>query len=83
MSIKKYTKRIKLCLTIYVAYVKVYTANTTSEVNTMSEEQKKQAEKLTTEMNKLTPEMREKALIFMQGMAAMVQTVKQDEQKEA
>lgn len=83
MSIKKYTKRIKLCLTIYVAYVRVYTANTTSEVNTMSEEQKKQAEKLTTEMNKLTPEMREKALIFMQGMAAMVQPVKQDERKEA
>ena len=46
----------------------------------MSEEQKRQAEKLTTEMNKLTPEMREKALIFMQGMA---QPVKQDEQKEA
>lgn len=37
MSIKKYTKRIKLCLTIYVAYVKVYTANTTSEVNTRME----------------------------------------------
>ncbi len=49
----------------------------------MSEEQKRQAEKLTTEMNKLTPEMREKALIFMQGMAAMAQPVKQDEQKEA
>ena len=38
----------------------------------MSEEQKQQAEKISAEINKLTPEMREKALIFMQGMAAMV-----------
>lgn len=49
----------------------------------MSEEQKKQVEDIAAEMNKLTPEMREKALIFMQGMAAMAQPVKQDEQKEA
>lgn len=48
----------------------------------MSEEQKKQARKLSTELNKLTPEMREKALIFMQGMAAMVAPM-QAERKEA
>ena len=48
----------------------------------MSEEQKKQAREISTELNKLTPEMREKALIFMQGMAAMVQPM-QAERKEA
>lgn len=48
----------------------------------MSEEQKKQAEKISAEIAKLSPEMREKALIFMQGMAAMVQPVKM-EKKEA
>ncbi len=47
----------------------------------MSEEQKRQAEKISAEINKLTPEMREKALIFMQGMAAMVKPAK--EKKEA
>lgn len=48
----------------------------------MSEEQKKQAREISTELNKLTPEMREKALIFMQGMAAMVAPM-QAERKEA
>lgn len=50
----------------------------------MSEEQKKQVEKISEEINRLTPEMREKALIFMQGMAAMVQPPKlMAEKKEA
>lgn len=50
----------------------------------MSEEQKQQAEKISAEINKLTPEMREKVLIFMQGMAAMVQPAKlMNEKKEA
>lgn len=44
----------------------------------MSEEQKQQAEKISAEINKMTPEMREKALIFMQGMAAMVQPAKSE-----
>ena len=48
----------------------------------MSEEQKKQARELSTELNKLTPEMREKALTIMQGMAATVQPM-QEERKEA
>ena len=48
----------------------------------MPEEQKKQAERITAELKKLTPEMREKALIFMQGMAAMVQPAG-NEKKEA
>lgn len=40
----------------------------------MSEEQKKQATQLARELNKLTPEAREKAMIFIQGMVAMVGT---------
>ena len=48
----------------------------------MSEEQKKQAEKISAEINKMTPEMREKALILMQVMAAMGQAAK-SEKKEA
>lgn len=31
---------------------------------------------------KLTPEMREKALIFMQGMAAMVQPAKSEKKEQ-
>lgn len=49
----------------------------------MSEEQKKQVEDIAAEMNKLTPELREGAPMYLQGMAAMAQPVKQDEQKEA
>ena len=37
----------------------------------MAEEQKKMAAQMAQELNKLTPEMREKAMIFMQGMVAM------------
>lgn len=48
----------------------------------MSEEQKQQAEKISEEINKLTPEMREKALIFMQGMAAMVQPAKSEKKEQ-
>ena len=48
----------------------------------MSEEQKKQAEKISEEINKLTPEMREKALIFMQGMAAMGQPAKREKKEK-
>lgn len=49
----------------------------------MSEEQKQQAEKISVEINKLTPEMREKALIFMQGMAAMVQPKSEKKEQPA
>ena len=48
----------------------------------MSEEQKKQAEKISPEINKMTPEMREKALIFMQGMAAMEQPAKSEKKEQ-
>lgn len=37
----------------------------------MSEEQKKQAESLTRELDKLPQDAREKVLIFAQGMVAM------------
>lgn len=47
-----------------------------SEVSKMPEEQKRQAEKISAEMNKLTPEAREKVLIFVQGMTAMLDTPK-------
>ena len=47
----------------------------------MSEEQKQQAEKISAEINKLTPEMREKALIFMQGVATAAKLM--NEKKEA
>lgn len=47
-----------------------------SEVSKMPEEQKRQAEKISAEMNKLTPEAREKVLIFVQGMTAMLETPK-------
>ena len=40
----------------------------------MPEEQKRQAEKISAEMNKLTPEAREKVLV--QGMTAMLDTPK-------
>jgi hypothetical protein len=53
-----------------------------SEVRSMSEEQKQQAEKISAEINKMTPEMREKALIFMQGMAAMVQPAKSEKKEQ-
>nr|DAG18518.1 MAG TPA: Protein of unknown function (DUF3106) [Caudoviricetes sp.] len=46
------------------------------EVSKMPEEQKRQAEKISAEMNKLTPEAREKVLIFVQGMTAMLDTPK-------
>lgn len=51
----------------------------------MSEEQKKQVEDIAAEMNKLTPELREGAPMYLQGMAACAKlmAVKQDEQKEA
>lgn len=42
-----------------------------SGVTTMSEEQKKQAESLTRELEKLPKDAREKVLIFAQGMVAM------------
>lgn len=47
-----------------------------SEVSKMLKEQKRQAEKISAEMNKLTPEAREKVLIFVQGMTAMLDTPK-------
>ena len=53
-----------------------------SEVSKMPEEQKRQAEKISAEMNKLTPEAREKVLIFVQGMTAMLDTPKK-QPKEA
>lgn len=40
----------------------------------MPEEQKRTVERIAEEMNKLTPEMREKVLIFAQGMTAMLPT---------
>ena len=49
----------------------------------MSEEQKQQAEKISAEINKLTPEMREKALIFMQGMAARGQPKSEKKEQPA
>ena len=51
----------------------------------MSEEQKKQVEQITTEMNKLTPELREGALMYLQGMAACAKlmAVKQDGKETA
>mgnify|MGYP000338655491 FL=1 len=48
----------------------------------MPEEQKRQAEKISAEMNKLTPEAREKVLIFVQGMTAMLDTAEKPK-KEA
>lgn len=42
-----------------------------NEVKEMSEEQKKQAESLTRELDKLPKDAREKVLIFAQGMVAM------------
>ena len=48
----------------------------------MPEEQKRQAEKISAEMNKLTPEAREKVLIFVQVMTAMLDTPKK-QPKEA
>lgn len=41
-----------------------------SGVTTMSEEQKKQAESLTRELDKLPKEVREGALLYLQGMTA-------------
>ena len=48
----------------------------------MSEEHKEQAEKISAEVNEMTPEMREKALIFVQGMAAMVQPAKSEKKEQ-
>lgn len=42
----------------------------TSGVKEMSEEQKKQAESLTRELDKLPKEVREGALLYLQGMTA-------------
>ena len=53
---------------IFTAYHKA--GNRTSEVRTMSEEQKKQAESLTRELDKLPKEVREGALLYLQGMTA-------------
>ena len=50
-----------------------------SEVRDMSEEQKELAGKISAEMNKLSPELREKALIFMQGMAAVANGQKKEQ----
>ena len=47
----------------------------------MSEEQKKQAERITAEMAKLPQELREGALLFLQGMAATAKLM--NERKEA
>lgn len=47
----------------------------------MSEEQKKQAERITAEMAKLPQELREGALLFLQGMAATAKLM--NEHKEA
>lgn len=51
----------------------------------MSEEQKIQAEDIAAKMNTLPPELREGALMYLQGMAACAKlmAVKQDERKEA
>ncbi len=50
-----------------------------SEVRDMSEEQKELAGKISAEMNKLSPELREKALIFMQGMVAVANGQKKEQ----
>ena len=51
----------------------------------MSEEQKKQVEDIAAEMNKLTPELREGALLYLQGMAACAKLMesRQPDRKEA
>lgn len=51
----------------------------------MSEEQKNQVETIAAEMNKLEPELREGALMYLQGMAACAKLMesKKDERKEA
>lgn len=49
----------------------------TSGVKEMSEEQKKQAESLTRELDKLPKDAREKVLIFAQGMVAMASEKKE------
>lgn len=54
---------------MFIGYHKA--GNGTSEVKEMSEEQKKQAESLTRELDKLPKDAREKVLIFAQGMVAM------------
>ena len=53
---------------MFTAYHKA--GNRTSEVKRMSEEQKKQAESLTRELDKLPKEVREGALLYLQGMTA-------------
>ena len=45
----------------------------------MSEEQKELAGKISAEMIKLSPELREKALIFMQGMVAVAAGQKKEQ----
>ena len=53
---------------MFIGYHKA--GNGTSEVKEMSEEQKKQAESLTRELDKLPKEVREGALLYLQGMTA-------------
>lgn len=51
----------------------------------MSEEQKKQIEQITAEVKKLTPEVREGALLYLQGLAngaaAMARAMEKQEVK--
>jgi hypothetical protein len=73
-----------MCYVVFTETTK-RAAENNKGVRTMSEEQKKQVEDIAAEMNKLTPELREGALMYLQGMAACAKLMesKKDERKEA